>query len=126
MRKLEAKEKKKSKVDTAYIVKVVSINALNSYLLPLTNPFTFNLSFLILPDVISNNISILFSQNVLNSPLVPVTDSVNRGISTARRMRTACIIRLSINKNLKLRKRKGRDKQQYKKIYTIPNHVRVI
>ena len=39
-----------------------------------------------------------------------VADSVNRGISTARRMRAAYTIGLSINKDLKLRKRKGRDK----------------
>ena len=37
----------------------------------------------------------------------------------ARRMHIAYIIRLSINKNLKLKKRKGKDKQQYKKLYTI-------
>jgi hypothetical protein len=54
-----------------------------------------------------------------------VADSVNRGISTARRMRAACTIGLSINEDLKLRKRKGRDKQQREKIYTIPDHVRV-
>jgi hypothetical protein len=41
-------------------------------------------------------------------------------------MHATYIIGLSINKALKLRKRKGRDKQQRKKIYTIPNHVRVI
>ena len=51
--------------------------------------------------------------------LLGVADSVNRGISTARRMRAACIIKLSINKNLKLKKRKGKDKQQCKKLYTI-------
>ena len=42
--------------------------------------------------------------------LVPVADSVNRGISMAKRMRTAYTIRLSINKDLKLKKRKGRDR----------------
>jgi hypothetical protein len=52
-------------------------------------------------------------------------DLVNRGINTARRMRATCMIELSINKDLKLRKRKGRDKQQREKIYTIPSHVRV-
>ena len=46
-------------------------------------------------------------------------DSVNRGISTARRMHAACTIGLSINKDLKLKKRKGRDRQQRKKLYTI-------
>ena len=44
----------------AYIVKVGSINAPNSYLLPLSGSFNFNLSFLMLPDVISDNISIPF------------------------------------------------------------------
>ena len=34
-------------------------------------------------------------------------------------MPAAYIIGLSINKNLKLKKRKGKDKQQYKKLYTI-------
>ena len=48
-----------------------------------------------------------------------VTDSVNRGISTARRMRAAYTIGLSINKDLKLKKRKGRDRQQREKLYII-------
>ena len=39
----------------AYIVKVVSINTFNPYLSPLTNPFAFNFSFLILPDIIFNS-----------------------------------------------------------------------
>ena len=46
-------------------------------------------------------------------------DLVNQGISTVRRMHAACTIGLSINKDLKLKKRKGKDKQQYKKLYTI-------
>ena len=46
-------------------------------------------------------------------------DLVNRGISTARRMRVAYMIGLSINKDLKLKKRKGRDRQQREKLYTI-------
>ena len=50
-------KKKKFIIETAYIVKVVSFNAPNPYLLPLFNSFNFNLSFLILPDIISNNIS---------------------------------------------------------------------
>ena len=53
-------KKKKSKVEIAYIVKVGSIDASNSYLLPLSSSFNFNLSFLILPDIISDNIPILF------------------------------------------------------------------
>ena len=49
-----------------------------------------------------------------------VADSVNRDISTARRMHAACTIGLSINKDLKLKKRKGKDRQQREKLYTIP------
>ena len=37
----------------------------------------------------------------------------------ARRMHAACTIELSINKDLKLKKRKGKDKQQRKKLYII-------
>ena len=44
----------------AYIVEVKSINTPNPYLLSLFNSFNFNLSFLILPDVISNNIPVFF------------------------------------------------------------------
>ena len=44
----------------AYIVEVESINVPNPYLLPLFGSFDFNFSFLILPDIISNNIPILF------------------------------------------------------------------
>ena len=51
--------------------------------------------------------------------LTIVADSVNRGISMARRIHTACKIRLSINKDLKLKERKGRDRQQREKLYTI-------
>ena len=47
-------------MEIAYIVEVKSSSALDPYLLPLTNPFTFNFSFLILPDVISNNIPVPF------------------------------------------------------------------
>ena len=60
MHKLKAKEKKESAVKIVYIVEVVSINTLNPYLLPLANSFNFNLSFLILPDVISDNTPISF------------------------------------------------------------------
>ena len=44
----------------AYIAEVESINIFNPYLLPLSSSFNFNLSFLILPDIISNNIPIPF------------------------------------------------------------------
>ena len=47
-------------MEMAYIVKVKSINTPNPYLLPLSGSFNFNFSFLILPNVISNNIFILF------------------------------------------------------------------
>ena len=40
-----------------------------------------------------------------------IADLVNQGINTVRRIYTAYIIKLSINKDLKLKKRKGRDKQ---------------
>ena len=60
LRELEAKEKKKSEVKIAYIIEVNSSNAPNSYLSLLANFFNFNFSFLILPDIISDNIPILF------------------------------------------------------------------
>ena len=60
MCELEINKKKKSKVEMAYIVKVGFYNTLNLRLLPLSGSFNFNFSFLILPDVISNNTPILF------------------------------------------------------------------
>ena len=60
MRKLKADKKKESKIKTAYIVEVGSINTLNLYLLPLSNSLNFDFSFLILPDVISDNMAIPF------------------------------------------------------------------
>jgi hypothetical protein len=60
LRELKAKKKKKFKVEIAYIAKVESFNTLNPCLLPLADSFNFNLSFLILPDVISNNIPVPF------------------------------------------------------------------
>ena len=59
MRKLKA-DKKKFKIEIAYIVEIKSINTLNPYLLPLSSSFDFDLSFLILPDIISNNTPIPF------------------------------------------------------------------
>ena len=47
-------------MEIAYIAAVGSINAFNPYLLPLSGSFDFDFSFLILPDVISNNIPIPF------------------------------------------------------------------
>ena len=60
MHELKAKEKKKSEVEIAYIVKVGSINTPNPYLLPLSGSFDFDFSFSILPDVISDNIPVPF------------------------------------------------------------------
>ena len=60
MHKLKAKEKKGFKVEIAYIVKVKSINTPNPYLSPLSSSFNFNLSFLILLNIISNNIPVPF------------------------------------------------------------------
>ena len=44
----------------AYTVKVKFINAPNPYLLPLSGSFNFDFSFLILPDIISDNIPVPF------------------------------------------------------------------
>ena len=44
----------------AYIVEVGFVNTPNPYLLPLSSSFNFNLSFLILPDVISDNTPVPF------------------------------------------------------------------
>ena len=60
MCKLKAKEKKKFKVEIAYIAEVEFINTPNPHLLPLSGSFNFNLSFLILPDVISDNTPVIF------------------------------------------------------------------
>ena len=60
MRKLKAKEKKKFKIEITYTVEVGSVNTPNPYLLPLFGSFNFDFSFLILPDVISNNIPVSF------------------------------------------------------------------
>ena len=60
MRELKVDKKKKFKVEIAYIVKVKSIDTPDSYLLPLSSSFNFNLSFLILPNIISDNIPVSF------------------------------------------------------------------
>ena len=60
MRELKAKEKKKFKVEITYMAKIEFVNAFNPYLLPLFSSFNFNLSFLMLPDVISNNTPVFF------------------------------------------------------------------
>jgi hypothetical protein len=47
-------------VEMAYIAKVGFINTFNPHLLPLSGSFDFDFSFLILPDVISDNTFIPF------------------------------------------------------------------
>ena len=51
-------KKKNSIIETIYIAVVKSFNTPNPYLLLLANSFNFNLSFLILLNVISNNIPV--------------------------------------------------------------------
>jgi hypothetical protein len=57
---LKVNKKKKFIIEMAYTAKVESINTFNPYLLPLSSSFDFNFSFLILPDVISDNIPVPF------------------------------------------------------------------
>ena len=59
MRKLKINIKKKSKIEIAYIAKIEFINTPNPYLLSLSGSFNF-LSFLILPDIIFDNIPVPF------------------------------------------------------------------
>ena len=47
-------------MEIAYITEVGFINTLNPYLLPLSDSFDFDFSFLILPDIISDNILVPF------------------------------------------------------------------
>ena len=47
-------------MEIAYIAKVESINTSNPRLLPLFGSFNFNLSFLMLPDVIFDNTPVPF------------------------------------------------------------------
>ena len=61
MCKLKAKKKKESaKVEITYIVEVGSFDAPNLHLLPLVNFFASNFSFLILPNVLSDNMPVPF------------------------------------------------------------------
>ena len=60
MCELKVNKKEEFKVEITYIVEVGFSNAPNPYLSPLADFFTFNFSFLILPDVISDNIPVLF------------------------------------------------------------------
>ena len=60
MCKLKVNKKKKFKVEIAYIAEMGSVNTSNLYLLPLSDSLNFNFSFLMLPDVIPNNIPVFF------------------------------------------------------------------
>ena len=60
MCKLKADKKKEFKIKIAYTVKVKSYNTPNSHLLSVFSSFNFDLSFSILPNVISNNTPIPF------------------------------------------------------------------
>ena len=60
MHKLKVNKKKKSKVEIAYTAVVGSFNTFNFYLLPLFSSFNFDFSFLILPNVISDNMPVSF------------------------------------------------------------------
>ena len=59
MRKLKVK-KKKSKIEIAYIAKVGFFNTPNPHLLPLADFFASNFSFLILPNILSDNTPVPF------------------------------------------------------------------
>ena len=60
MRKLKIDKKKKSKVEIAYIAVVGSFNTPNPHSSPLADFFTSDFSFLILPDIISDNTPVFF------------------------------------------------------------------
>ena len=60
MYKLKVDKKKESIVETIYIVVVKSFNIPNPYLLPLADSFDFDLFFLILPNIISDNTPVPF------------------------------------------------------------------
>ena len=60
LRELKVNKKKKFKVEITHIAVVGFINAPNPYLLPLSGSLNFDFSFSILPNVISDNIFVLF------------------------------------------------------------------
>ena len=60
MCELKTNKKEKSKVEITYIAEVGFFNTPNPYLLPLSGSFDFDFSFLMLPDIISNNTPVLF------------------------------------------------------------------
>ena len=60
MHKLKVDKKKEFKIEITYIIEVKSINTPNPYLLPLSDFFNFDFSFLMLSNVISNNTPVPF------------------------------------------------------------------
>ena len=60
LRKLKANKKEKFKVEITYIAKVGFFDAPNPYSSPLADFFASNFSFLILPNVLSNNTPVPF------------------------------------------------------------------
>ena len=60
MHKLKVDKKKEFKVEIAYTVEVEFVNAPDPYLLSLSSFFNFNFFFLILPNIIFNNMPVLF------------------------------------------------------------------
>ena len=60
MRELKANKKEEFKVEIAYIVEVGFFNTSNPYLLPLADFFASNFSFLILPNILSDNTPVPF------------------------------------------------------------------
>ena len=60
MCELKVKEKKEFKVEITYTAEVGSFNTFDFYLSPLFGSFDFDPSFLILSDVISNNMPLFF------------------------------------------------------------------
>ena len=60
MCKLKINKKEEFKVEIAYVTKVGFFNTPNPYLLPLADFFASNFFFLMLPDVLSDNIPVPF------------------------------------------------------------------
>ena len=60
MYELKVDKKKEFKVKIAYTAVVGFFNTSNPYLLPLSGSLNFNFSFLILPNIISNNTPVPF------------------------------------------------------------------
>ena len=60
MCELKTNKKEEFEVEITYIVKVGFFNIFNPCLLPLADFFASDFSFLILPDVLSDNIPVFF------------------------------------------------------------------